>query len=76
MTWLWGSLAALALLWPDRISGPMDGVPLDHAIEAILVGVVFPALWWFQPRFLRSNAARAAIVLLILWKVSAAVLLV
>jgi Dolichyl-phosphate-mannose-protein mannosyltransferase len=76
MTWLWGSLAALALLWPDRISGPMDGVPLDQTVEAILVGVLFPALWWFQPRFLRSSAARAAIVLLIIWKVSAAVLLV
>ena len=27
MTWLWGSLTAVALLWPDRVSGPLDGVP-------------------------------------------------
>ena len=38
MTWFWGLLAAGALLWPDRISGPFDGVPLDRAAEAVLVG--------------------------------------
>jgi len=31
---LWGLLAAAALLWPDRISGPFDGVPLDRITEA------------------------------------------
>lgn len=76
MTWLWGLLAGLALLWPDRISGPLDGVPLDRAAEAILIGVVFPALWWFQPRFLRTATARAAIVVLILCKAATAALLV
>ena len=76
MTWLWGLLAALALLWPDRISGPFDGVPLDRTAEAILVGVVFPALWWFHPRFLKTRVAQAAVVLLLLWKISAALLFV
>jgi hypothetical protein len=76
MTWLWGLLAALALLWPDRISAPLDGVPLDRTVEAILIGVVFPALWWFQPRFLRTRRARGLIILLWLWRVGAAVLFV
>ena len=45
MTWLWGLFAAGALLWPDRISGPFDGVPLDRVAEAVLVaGVLAGAL--------------------------------
>src|SRR3954462_1184958 len=73
---LWGALAALGLLWPDHVSGRFDGVPLDGAAEAILVGVVFPALWWFHPRFLRSRGPRIAIVLLIAWRIAASVLFV
>jgi hypothetical protein len=76
VTWFWGLLAAGALLWPDRVSGPFDGVPLDQVAEAILLGVVFPALWWFQPRFLRTRTARTTIVILIVWKVTASALLV
>ena len=76
MRWVWGPLAALALLWPDRAAGPFDGVPLDRTAEAILVGVVFPALWWFHPRFLGTRTARAAIVSLFAWKVAAATLFV
>ena len=37
---LWGLLAAVALLWPDRISSAFDGVPLDRPPEAILIGLV------------------------------------
>ena len=73
---LWGILAAAALLWPDRISGPLDGVPLDRVTEAILIAGMLPALWYFHPRFLRSTLARASIVLLIAWKIGAAALFV
>lgn len=58
MTWLWGLLAALALLWPDRVSGPFDGAPLDRIAEAVLVAGIFPALWWFHPGFLKMARAR------------------
>lgn len=68
MTWLWGIAAAAALLWPDRAAGPFDGVPLDRVAEAIAVGVIFPALWWFHPRFLNGRAARTLILLLVGWK--------
>jgi hypothetical protein len=27
---------------------PLDGVPLDQP-EAVLIGLVVPALWWFHP---------------------------
>jgi hypothetical protein len=66
--WAWGFAAAAALLWPARISDPFDGVPLDGAAEAILVGVVLPALCWFHPRFLTTRFARACVVALLSWK--------
>jgi hypothetical protein len=76
MTWLWGLLAAGALLWPDRISGPFDGVPLDRLAEAVLIAGIFPALWFACREFLRTARARACIVVLVVWKVCSALLLV
>src|SRR2546430_856255 len=76
MTLVWGLLAAAAVLWPDRISGPFDGVPLDRVAEAIAAAVVFPILWWLHPRFLTTRIARAAIVLLIVWKACATAIFV
>jgi hypothetical protein len=75
-TWLWGLGAALALLWPDRVSGPFDGVPLDRTAEALLIGVAFPALWWFHPRFLDTTRARVCIVALLAWKLCSSALFV
>ncbi|MEP7304155.1 MAG: hypothetical protein ABJA98_01430 [Acidobacteriota bacterium] len=68
MTWVWGLLAAAGLLWPDRLSGPLDGVPLDRLTETVLVGAVFPALWWLHRRFLTTRFARICILLLLGWK--------
>ena len=73
---LWGILAAGALLWPDRISGPLDGVPLDQIGEAVLIAGVLPVLWYVHPRFLRSSRARAGILLLVAWRVCSAALFV
>jgi hypothetical protein len=73
---LWGILAAAALLWPDRISGPFDGVPLDRVAEAVLVAGVLPALWYFHPRFLRSSRARACILALVAWRIASTLLFV
>ena len=73
---LWGLLAAAALLWPDRISGPFDGVPLDRIAEAVLVAAVLPLLWYLHPRFLRSRRARACILLLAAWRIAASLLFV
>jgi hypothetical protein len=76
MTLIWGLVAATALLWPDRLSGPLDGVPLDRGAEAILIGVVLPALWLFHGRFLATRLARVTIVALVIWKIAAAFLFV
>jgi hypothetical protein len=73
---LWGILAAGALLWPDRISGPFDGVPLDRVAEAVLVAGLLPALWYLHPRFLRTSRAHACILALVAWKVCSALLFV
>ena len=65
---VWGVLAAVALLWPSRLNGPLDGVPLDGIAEAIVIGVVLPALCWFHPAFLRSTFARVLVAALLVWK--------
>jgi len=72
----WALLAAAALLWPDRIASAIDGVPLDRALEAVLVGGLFPALWVLHPGFLRTRAARIGIVALVAWKACGAMFFV
>jgi len=67
-SWAWGLLAVVALLWPARLNGPLDGAPLDGVAEALLIGLVFPALWWFRPQFLTTTLARSSIVALLAWK--------
>ena len=64
------------MLWPARISGPLDGMPLDRAAEAVAIGLLFPLLWWFHPRFLATRLARACVVALLAWKALTSALLV
>jgi len=73
-TWSWGVAAVAALWWPGRISGPLDGAPLDGTLEAIALGLVLPALWWFHSKFLHSRLARIAIAAIVLVKISGAFL--
>ena len=72
MTALWGVLAAMAILWPDRLAGWFDGIPLDRRPEAIAVGVIVPMLWWYAPRFLTTRFARTCILLLLVSRIAAA----
>jgi hypothetical protein len=65
---LWGALLILALAWPGRIVGPFDGAPFDGIGEALAFGVVLPALWLLDPRFLRTTRARGLVVALLGWK--------
>jgi hypothetical protein len=73
---VWGLLASAALLWPDHLAGPFDGIPLDRHLEAVAIGLVLPALWWFHPAFLRRRSARVLIFLLCAWKLFSSTLLV
>ena len=62
---MWRVLAIVALIWPAKLSGKFDGIPLDDPVEALLFGLLVPALIWFNPRFLRSLAARVCVVALL-----------
>jgi hypothetical protein len=75
MTVLWGLIAASALLWPDHLRGPFDGVPLDGTSEAIFVGAIFPILWALHARFLRTLLARTCIVALFVFRIATSLLL-
>jgi hypothetical protein len=65
---LWGGAALAVLLWPDHLSGPLDGVPLDRVLEAILLGLVPPFLWWLCPEYLRHRFVRGLIIALVIAK--------
>ncbi len=67
-TFIWAALAAVALLWPAALAGPLDGMPLDTGLDAVLLGVVAATLIALEPRVLRRVLVRAIIVSLIVWK--------
>ncbi len=71
----WAVLGALAILWPARLAGPLDGIPLDHPFEAALLGVVFCFLIVLEPRVLCRPLFRGLVVALLLWKAGTGVTL-
>lgn len=71
---IWGAVAVAALWWPGTVSGPLDGAPLDGRLEAIALGLLLPAVWWFHGEFLHSRFARLAIAAIVLIKMSGALL--
>ena len=72
---LWRVVAIVALLWPSRLSGTLDGAPLDSLAEVLLLGLIAPVLVWLHPAFLRSVAARAVVIAILGVKVAAALTL-
>ncbi len=72
---LWAALTLVAALWPARLAGPLDGVPLDTPLEAITIGVVGAALVLFEPRVLRQWSFRGAVLALLTWKAATGALL-
>lgn len=74
MAGLWGCAAIAVLLWPDHLSGPLDGAPLDRLTEAILLGLIPPFLWWLHPGYLRLRFTRVLIVLLLIAKAGSSML--
>ncbi len=75
MTVLWGVLVMLALLWPSRVLSPLDGMPLDGRLEALVIGLAVPMLVWLYRPFLTKPLVRFAIVLLLVVKIADAALL-
>jgi hypothetical protein len=68
-TAFWTVALAVGLLWPARSLSVFDGIPLDGRTEAIVVGVVFPALWWLDRSILERTAARLLIAALLALKI-------
>ena len=74
MSALWGLAAIAVLLWPDHLTGDLDGAPLDQLHEAILLGLFVPFLWWLHPGYLRHRLTRALIVMLVVAKIGSSFL--
>ena len=70
---MWRVITLVAVLWPSHLSGWLDGAPLDTIPEALVLGLVVPALIWLYPQWLRRRLVRATIVAILLIKVVAAV---
>ena len=69
---MWRVITLVALLWPSHLSGWFDGAPLDTPAEALLAGLIAPALIWLHPSFLRKNFVRAIVAAILVIKLTAA----
>ena len=66
----WCVVTLAVLFWPAKVPGPFDGAPLDGAFEAVIAGLLVPALCWFHYNFFRTRSARALVVALALVRVA------
>jgi hypothetical protein len=71
-TALWTLALAIGLLWPARSLSMFDGMPLDGRAEAIVIGVVFPVLWWLDRAILTRTGARVLVAALLALKIGGA----
>ena len=69
---MWRIITLGAVLWPSHVSGWLDGAPLDTPAEAVLLGLVVPALLWLNPAFLRRRSARALVLAIVAIKATTA----
>lgn len=68
---MWRVLAILAVWWPSRLSGLLDGPPLDTRLEALSLGLIVPVLVWVHPAFLRHVIPRTLIIAILALKFGA-----
>ncbi|MEP6782870.1 MAG: hypothetical protein ABI983_04315 [Acidobacteriota bacterium] len=61
-------LALVAVWWPSRLSGLLDGAPLDHTADIVILGFALPLLLWLVPAALADRRARAIVFALLAWK--------
>ena len=54
----WALLAVIVVAWPSHALGPLDGVPFDTPAEAVLLGLIVPALWWLDRSWFERAGAR------------------
>ena len=63
------------MLWPSRVSGIVDGAPLDTPVEALTLGLLVPILICLDPSFLCTIFARTLVVAILGLKIGAALTL-
>jgi hypothetical protein len=63
-------LTVAVLAWPARVPGLFDGAPLDGGVEAVVIGLLVPALCWFYSAFFTYRFAQIAIIALALLRVA------
>jgi hypothetical protein len=66
----------VAVLWPARLTGPLDGIPLDRPVEAALLGLLLAFLVVLEPRILRRSIYRGLVIALVIWKAASGAALV
>lgn len=64
----WTAALIAAVLWPSRFIGPLDGAPLDAPLDAIVIGLAIPSLWWLCRHAVGLGWARWAMLALLGWK--------
>ena len=62
-------LALTALWWPGRLAGIFDGVPLDSAPDAVILGLILPVLLALTPEVRRQRGVQIAVIALLAWKI-------
>src|SRR5688572_3545127 len=67
---MWCVVTLIVLLWPARVPGAFDGAPLDGGVEAVVIGLIVPALCWFYGGFFKHRLAQLAIIALALLRVA------
>jgi hypothetical protein len=65
----WAALGAIAVLWPARLAGPLDGAPLDQPSEAVIIGVLLVWMVVTSSPILNRASIKGLIAALLVWKV-------
>lgn len=66
---VWFLVLLAAVLWPSRFIGPLDGAPLDRPLEAIVLGLALPWVFWLGRSASATRTFRISVLALLAWKV-------
>jgi hypothetical protein len=61
-------LLLIAIWWPSRLTGVLDGAPFDTAADALVLGLLLPLLLWLSPAAFRGRRVHVVVLALLAWK--------
>ena len=70
----WSAVLAIGLLWPATVLSAFDGAPLNGRLEAVVVGLLVPALWWLDRSFVLRRRPQMLIAALVVVKIAGSLL--